>query len=150
MKITVDKTTFNGTLVHLIFNNTDCMNRKLSKISETRESNKKVEYRGHNFPGHLLDFDIGVYEDNFYVIAYVEKDHNAKNHELCHAKYYYDVPYRKNVDDLWNSLHCKKKAEIVQTLNKMGYREEFHIDEFQAYLYSEPLRKKKNFWKIDL
>ncbi|ARF09911.1 hypothetical protein Indivirus_5_34 [Indivirus ILV1] len=149
MNIIIDKSNFNGTLVHLVFNNQDTMNKKIGKISERRESNKKVIYKGHNFPGCFLDFDVGVYEENFYVIAYIENDQHTKQHELYHAKYYFDTKYRNKVNKLWNSLSCKKRNEITAILNNMGYREEFHLDEFQAYLYSEPLRKNKNFWNID-
>ena len=86
-----------------------------------------------------------------YVIGYVKNDTITLDHELKHCKYYCDPEYKDFVKKLWNSLPEKKREEISLTLDDMGYREKFHIDEFQAYLFSEPLKSsetEENFWKI--
>lgn len=150
MNIIIDKTTFDGVLVHLVFDTQDGMNGKLEKISHKREALKKLTYRGHNFPGEFLDFDIGIPKNECYIIGYIENDYETLDHELCHAKFHFDKKYRNEIQELWDSLSNKEQMDITYQLFNMGYKQEFHLDEFQAYLYSEPIKKGKNFWNIDM
>jgi hypothetical protein len=54
----------------------------MSKITASIEANKKVIYDGHNFPGKYLNFDVGVNEEDFYVIAYVKNAYLTRNHDV--------------------------------------------------------------------
>lgn len=150
MDIIIDSNSFDGILVHLVFDNRDQMNNKLENISQKREAIKKIIYRGHNFPGKFLNFDIGIPKDTCYIIGYVKNDHQTIKHEFYHAKFHFDKKYRNEIEKIWNSLTTKEQKDITYQLFNMGYKKEFHLDEFQAYLYSEPPRNNKNFWKIKL
>jgi hypothetical protein len=87
---------------------------------------------GYNFPN----------KDGSYTIAYIRSDIITKNHELCHAKYYFDAKYRENVRVLWDSLSCEEQLIIKKFLKRCGYKEEFFLDEFQAYWFSEKEPRK--------
>lgn len=82
---------------------------------------------GYNFPN----------KDGSYTIAYVKSDIMTKNHELRHAKYYFDIKYREEVQTLWNSFNCKDQSVVKKFLERCGYKEEFFLDEFQAYWFTE-------------
>lgn len=150
--------------IHLIFSNKRTMKETLQHISWEREGIKEnkneIAYDAHNFPlkffkkfikiSDIKDSDIKSsniklqklleLDEDYYVIGYVKGDNIAKNHELCHAKYYRDEKYREKVKNMWDNLPKKKKEKIREILFRMGYREEFHLDEFQAYHYTN------DFW----
>lgn len=156
-------------ILHMVFEKKEDMNKALRDISYKIEGNNQL-YEGHNFPissftsfSYFFSF-VPIFklthkngkknknkegrEEIKYVIAYMNGDEVTKNHELYHAKYYMDKNHRENVKKIWEGLSEKKKDEITRSLNNMGYPSHLHIDEFQAYLFSEPLRKGKNFWNI--
>lgn len=157
-------------ILHMVFEKKEDMNKALRDISYKIEGNNQL-YEGHNFPftsfSSFSSFSsfVSVFKKDGknkrrnkdqerkkkeikYVIAYMNGDEITKNHELYHAKYYLDKNHRENVKKIWEGLSEKKKDEITRSLNNMGYPSHLHIDEFQAYLFSEPLRKGKNFWNI--
>jgi hypothetical protein len=83
---------------------------------------------GYNFPNN----------DGSYTIAYIKNDIITKKHEQLHAKFYFDSEYRKKVQKIWCSFSEKEQTVIQNFLSKCGYRPENFLDEFQAYLMSEP------------
>jgi mRNA-degrading endonuclease RelE of RelBE toxin-antitoxin system len=58
---------------------------------------------------------------------------------MYHAKFYFDVRYQQEMKKLWKSLNKNKRKEIKTILSNLGYKKEFYLDEFQAYLYSDGL-----------
>jgi hypothetical protein len=82
---------------------------------------------GYNFPN----------KDGSYTIAYVEKDFVTKMHEMRHAMYFFDDNYRTEVQKLWESLSYEEQTVIEKFLNRCGYKKEFFLDEFQAYMTTE-------------
>lgn len=146
-------------ILHMVYQSKQEMNTALKDISYSIERNKQT-YEGHNFPYssflHIFEFpknkkrtkEHKEEKDVEYVIGYVEGDEVSRMHELYHAKYYMDKSHREKVKKLWDSLSKKKQDEITRGLNNMGYPQHLHLDEFQAYHFSEPIRKGKNFWNI--
>ena len=60
-------------------------------------------------------------------------------HELCHARYALDAPYRTAIDACW-SVHAPK---LGRWMGDLGYHESRHADEFGAYLLTEA----PGFWR---
>lgn len=159
MEIRLDEDTFpNHCIIHVIFSDKKMMNSTLGKLSYLRECNHKnenINYSGHNFPTeYFLEYskkhalteeetllfkhlETIPYLKNTYMIGYVKGDMVTLNHELYHCKYYFYSDYRRYVKDLWEKIPTKKKDNITDRLNKMGYKQKFHMDEFQAYHFSE-------------
>lgn len=81
-----------------------------------------------------------------YLIAFLKGDVKTKLHELRHAMYHVDAQYREYVASLWDSMTSKEQHNVVAFLTKLGYDAKVHLDEFQAYLFTEPL----NFWGMQL
>ena len=55
-------------------------------------------------------------------------------HELCHARYFTSPEWRAAVDRVWFTvLNDKQRAYIASFMLRLGYKEDVHIDEFQAY-----------------
>ncbi len=82
---------------------------------------------GYNFPN----------KDGSYTISYLRGDMLTKMHELRHAKFYFDPVYRKEVLVLWNSFDPNEQAIIENFLNKCGYPSNVHLDELQAFWFTE-------------
>jgi hypothetical protein len=122
------------------------MNELLDPISNRYEG-PLVNREGHNFPadyipvGHLLS----SYKSK---CKYVIGLYNTKslNHELQHAKYYLDANYRAEVQKEWSLLSPEHKDHITKFLTKLGYRNDVHLDEYQAYRATEP----RNFFGVYL
>lgn len=174
MKIKIDFESFkyvNGVLIHLIFATKAEMNNLLGEISYNREGTDKTnreQYIGHNFPLSYLIYyleniklDEDLYKklinvldkylfnlDEIYVIGYIKKDLHTLSHELYHAKYFFDKNHRQYVEKLWKSLSYTDRQKIEKLLE--GYKPDFHLDEFQAYLFTDEIKlgvKKNDFFK---
>lgn len=112
------------------------------------------EWSGYNFPGYALDpfikglFDpLTTYEqdivnalkyrqDKFYVIGtYGDKDPGgALDHEICHALYYVNDKYKKEVDAVLEQYNLKN---LKKMLLEWGYCKEVLDDECHAYLSAD-------------
>lgn len=80
-----------------------------------------------------------------YLIAYVNDEDLA--HEMQHAKYYLNLDYRKRVERVWLRMDGGLRGGIERFLSGLGYNETVYMDEFQAYLMTEPasfFRMKKH------
>lgn len=77
-----------------------------------------------------------------YLVAYVSDKDLA--HELQHAKYYLDQQYNRLVNQVWNRLDNSLKTKLKIFLEGLGYNDDVLIDEFQAYLTTEPI----NFFRL--
>jgi hypothetical protein len=79
-----------------------------------------------------------------YLIAYLKNDYATKQHELRHARFFLDEGYRSACLEAWTQLPEKQKTYVSSFLSRLGYHEEVHVDEFQAFHLTE----KANFWGI--
>jgi hypothetical protein len=80
-----------------------------------------------------LEKILSNHKDIYYVIAYIQNDFEARDHELRHARFYIDSEYRRKVMKKWSALDTQKKIEIITKLKSLGYREDKWVDEAQAY-----------------
>lgn len=87
-----------------------------------------------------------MYSKEFYLVGFLKGDVKTKKHEGLHGKFYLDNKYRNEMTQIWNSLPAKQRNYLNEFLSKLGYDESVHIDEFQAYHFTEPT----NFWGIKL
>lgn len=72
--------------------------------------------------------------DADYIICYPSWDRNyTMRHELLHAKFYMDDTYRKRIQREWEELSKVDREKISKKLFSLGYKEEVHCDEWQAY-----------------
>ncbi|GAB5035162.1 Hypothetical protein NocV09_02400380 [Nannochloropsis oceanica] len=79
-----------------------------------------------------------------YLIAYLKNDYATKQHELRHARFFLDEGYRSACLEAWARLSEKQKKYVSSFLSRLGYHEDVHVDEFQAFHLTE----KANFWGI--
>lgn len=112
----------------------------------------KKDWQGFNIPSSvLIPFKQGLFDpltqkekqlldffkyrnDNFYIIGAVEDD--VLKHELCHALYYTNINYKKEI----NKILIKHKSEIKRAedyLLKKGYSKKVLFDEIQAYILDD-------------
>lgn len=110
----------------LVFTNKQDMIRKMEPCACEYEGYVSGRH-GYNFPN----------KDGSYTIAYIKGDHLTKQHEMCHAKYFFDINYRIEIEKLWSSLTISERNIVEKFLNKCGYKKEVWLDEFQAYVTSE-------------
>ena len=83
---------------------------------------------------YIFDEYYKKYKNKFYIIA-VYKDGDI-NHELAHGLYYLYPEYKRGVDKLINLKNNYFIGKRKWLLEK-GYREEFIMDELQAYFLEE-------------
>jgi hypothetical protein len=134
-------------LAELIFTNQDEMDRILHPISDAIEGTV-VKRKGHNFSyesylrahpppsfAQLTKQLQGV--GARYIIAHLEGDLNTKRHELRHAMFFIDEEYRKSTTHAWESLSAEDQIRVTRLLTSIGYNPKVHIDEFQAYQFTE-------------
>eukprot|EP00798_Chlamydomonas_sp_ICE-L_P001211 gene1211-32553_t len=82
-----------------------------------------------------------------YVIACVKGNAQTLKHELCHARFYVNEEYRLNMINIWEkTLTQKQRNHIAAFLTRLGYKEDVHVDEFQAYAMTEA----PNFYGMDV
>ncbi len=103
----------------------------------------KNQFIGFNFPvtsvtkkeRQLYEL-VQQYPDTHYVIAYLEKDTESREHEERHARFYIDSAYRRKVERAWEKIqltHPEEYKRIVKKLEKSDYQQKVFVDEFQAY-----------------
>ena len=133
-------------LCELIFSNLDDMDRILAPISDAIEGtvNRRT---GHNFS---FESYLAVAPPSFaqftrqlkavgtrYIMAHLEGDLLTKRHELRHAMFYLDDDYKHATTEAWEDLTKDDQARVTRLLTSIGYDEKVHIDEFQAYQFTE-------------
>jgi hypothetical protein len=107
------------------------------------------DWAGYNFPGVVLEpFKKGLFDpltkkekillnllryrtDDFYIIGANNED--VLKHELCHALYYSNKNYRKEIN-LYLSKNKSKVKKIFDYILKLGYSNKVLFDETQAYI----------------
>jgi hypothetical protein len=62
------------------------------------------------------------------------------------CRYYVDASYREAVAVAWEGLPLKQRSHVMSFLSRLGYHEDVHVDEWQAYHSTE----KSNFWGMNL
>jgi hypothetical protein len=108
-------------------------------------------WEGFNFPDYIVnDFRFGKFKYltkremdllkilpigfKYYVIGtFNGGDNDVIEHELCHAEFYINSNYAKEVTDLILS-YKKETLPLREFLSKEGYHDGVHIDEINAYL----------------
>lgn len=109
-----------------VFTNRQEMSLKMEKMACEYEG--YVPGRtGYNFPN----------KDGSYTIAYLKGDTLTKNHELYHARYYFDPEHREKTKKLWLNLKPEERMIIENFLSRCGYKRDVFLDELQAYWFSE-------------
>lgn len=115
------------------------MNAYLDPISTLYEGHLNSAREGHNFPAAIIppSHPLAAYMAKCrYVIGIYST--RSLNHELMHAKFFLDADYRAKVREEWCSFSLKTQTRITDFLNRLGYPETVHLDEFQAYRATEP------------
>ncbi|KCV67944.1 hypothetical protein H696_05669 [Fonticula alba] len=83
-----------------------------------------------------------------YVIALVAGDRVALAHELRHVVFFLDPEYRELSERAWRELTPEERAAVEVDFLNRRYHPRHHIDEFQAYIATEPFTfpaKGRNF-----
>ena len=123
------------------------MNSFLDPISNAYEGPLNSAREGHNFPASCIPptHPLALYKAH---CRYVIGVYNTRSlaHELQHAKFYLEPDYREKVRREWCSFSLKTQRVITEFLNRLGYPETVHLDEFQAYRETEP----ENFFGVRL
>jgi len=121
------------------------MNAILDPISNLYEGQLNSAREGHNFPAAFIPptHPLAAYRTKCrYVIGIYSTRSLA--HELMHAKFYLEPDYREKVRREWCSFSLNTQMYLTEFLKKLGYPENVHLDEFQAYRATEP----ENFFGI--
>lgn len=103
----------------------------------------KNQFIGFNFPVTSVTkkerqlYELYMqYPETKYVIAYLEKDTESREHEERHARFYIDSAYRRKVELAWEKIqviHPEDYKQIVKRLEQSDYQKKVFVDEFQAY-----------------
>jgi len=117
------------------------------------------DWSGFNFPSYVLKpFKEGLFDpltsnekklldffkyrnDKFYIIG--ANDDSVLKHELCHALYYTNENYRRDIDQLIEKSKNKVK-HIIKYILDMGYSKSVIYDEVQAYVLDGDYLKEKD------
>lgn len=124
--------------------------KKMIKYYELSIENRDILYEEQMLYNKLLKYKKKNYK---YVITKCQNDSCTLNHENKHALFYFNKKYRKYVKTIWESLDEDIKNIIIEYLK--SYNEKLYIDEFQAYITTEPYifidndKRKKNNKKED-
>jgi hypothetical protein len=74
---------------------------------------------------------------NGYIIGVDKIGTKTYLHELCHGLYYVNKKYKKEMDDITNSLSKKDREKLKNNLIAKGYCLNVVDDEIQAYMATE-------------
>lgn len=129
--------------------------RHMSGVA-TYEGGKHYEadWSGYNFPSHILDpFVRGLFdpltsyeqdivnalkckEGKFYIIGTFGEDDPSETltHEICHALYYINPQYKKEVDVVLKQYNL---SNFKKAMREWGYCEEVLDDECHAYMSAD-------------
>jgi len=107
---------------------------KLLKYYELSINNKDLLYEEHLLYSKLLKYKKKKYK---YIITKCNHDNDTLEHEIKHTQFYFNKKYREYVKMVWESLDNDIKDIIIDYLN--SYNQKLYIDEFQAYITTEPL-----------
>ena len=106
---------------------------KMIKYYELSTNNKDILYEETILYNKLLKYQKKNYK---YVITTCDHDKTILDHEIKHTQYYFNKRYRKYVKMIWKSLDEDIKEIIIEYLK--SYNKKLYIDEFQAYITTEP------------
>lgn len=117
--------------------------------------NYDTDWSGYNFPGYVLkpfvqglfdpltDLEDDIVEavkyndlDNIYVIGTAGEDTtlSALDHEVCHALYYLNKKYQRDVNKALETVDLKN---LKKMLVQWGYNKDQLLDECHAYLSAD-------------
>lgn len=75
-----------------------------------------------------------------YIIGIDESEQSLYKHEMCHAFYYLNNNYKKEVNNILSKVDKRTIKSMSKNLLKMGYTKKVLKDEIQAYLISDFLK----------
>ena len=107
---------------------------KMIKYYELAIKNRDILYEENILYNKLLKYKKKNYK---YVITKCNDDKSTLEHEIKHTQFYFNKKYRKYVKMVWKSLDDEIKELIIEYLK--CYNEKLYVDEFQAYITTEPL-----------
>ena len=117
-----------------------------------------LKYEGHNFPlNNLLSYynlsikkkdllkeEKDIYSKlkkylnkNKYIITQYSNKKYIFNHEYMHAYYFFNIKYQLYIQSIWEIINKNIKTIIINYL--ISYHKSLLLDEFQAYITTEPL-----------
>ena len=108
-------------------------NIPLKNVRECYERLNKLESPYDKTMDSILDKLKVQFEDSYLIGCSNTKDSVFK-HEVCHATYYTDKNYKKQMDNLTEGLPKKYYDVFKKNLIEMGYASKVIKDEIQAYL----------------
>jgi hypothetical protein len=87
-----------------------------------------------------------ISSNNGYVIGCEDLEGDTFKHEICHALYYTNKIYKKELDNITKTLPKKHYKILKENILQMGYASKVVNDEIQAYLQFgyEQIGKKIN------
>ena len=121
--------------------------KKLIKYYEISIKKNDILYEELNLYNKIIKYQKKNYK---YVITKCQDDKCTLEHEKKHSLFYFNKKYRNYVKIVWESLNNNIKNMIIEYLKT--YHEKLYIDEFQAYITTEPfifLKDSKNKKKQD-
>jgi hypothetical protein len=86
---------------------------------------------------HLL----ASYPTAQFFISYVSGDTETRHHELCHWDFFRSAMYRRACRRAWTSLPLALRNQLRKYLVSQRYHDAVHLDEWQAYVRTKPLRE---------
>lgn len=118
------------------------------------------DWEGYNIPFEIVDkcYEISKIENEYdetfkviinyikkeivpnkkaYIIGVDEKKNDLYKHEMCHAFYYLNTSYKKEVDKIISNIDIKTFKIMCKNLSNMGYVKKVFKDEIHAYLISD-------------
>lgn len=76
-------------------------------------------------------------KENGYIIGVRSLNSVTFRHELCHAFYHADEVYKKQMDNITDSINKKDFHRMKKCLTDLGYNPKVIPDEIQAYMSTE-------------
>jgi len=113
--------------------------KKIIKYYELSLKKNDILYEELNLYKKLIKYQKKNYR---YIITKCEDDKSTLEHEKKHVLFYFNKKYRNYIKSIWESLNDDIKNIIIEYLNT--YHKKLYIDEFQAYITTEPFVFLKN------
>jgi hypothetical protein len=108
------------------------------EVAEKCYSVSKIENKYDElFKNIIFEIKNKCNENKAYIIGVDENKDNLYKHEMCHAFYYLNKSYKKEVNKILSKIDKKTIKNMCKNLFYMGYSKKVAKDEIQAYLISD-------------
>ena len=125
---------FNKELSCLTYTGHNISLDKLLNYLKIANNKYDILYEEKKLYEKLLKFS--KYKSKKYIITKCKNDKNTLSHEYKHALYFLNEKYRNYIKEIWESINDALKKIIIDYL--VSYHETLYLDEFQAYLTTDP------------